>query len=602
MQPIGIGTPFVESLSGYLARLADAHAVSIGNLVLRELSTLENPLFHSSEPGIFHGRFYAINSLGDPARKWVEALQAGTMQGDLRFLTLLPFADLLWPLAIFRRRRAWCGACYADDRANGKLVHERLIWTLRAVVVCPRHRRVLEDLCPNCSQRTKPITAFSRPGYCSRCQAWLGSRDCAGDHPDCSDVEIWTADQVGELLSSAPRFRSLSLRNTFTTNFQTCVDYTAEGNKSAFADAANVHDDRVKAFLDRHCQPQLSTLLRISYHLRIPVTSFLEPDLVRATASWHEAKERIQKARLPSTRSRDNIKAELQRAASEQPPPRLSDIARRLNYVKLDRLYRVDAKLCRRIASNYQKTLQPPGTKAWDKRFCSPMQMQRALEESLEQDIPRSPYHVSIDLGFVGDEPLRRKFPALCRAIQAKIDNHNASRIEAMGRALTAALTEDPPPSLTEMCRRLGYCRPVVLRGHFSELCDQLVERRRAHRVREIEKLKSELHQFSLENPAVSLEQVCKRVGYSRQQLLRLCREGCAAVVANFERGSRESAQRKLDELRCRVRQIVGMLHQEGKLPSFKRVNALLGKSVLNNWRERVVAIRAAKAELANRS
>jgi hypothetical protein len=44
------------------------------------------------------------------------------------------------------------------------------------------------------------------------------------------------------------------------------------------------------------------------------------------------------------------------------------------------------------------------------------------------------------------------------------------------------------------------------------------------------------------------------------------------------------------------------MLHQEGKLPSFKRVNALLGKSVVNDWRERVVAIRAAKAELANRS
>ena len=404
------------------------------------------------------------------------------------------------------------------------------------------------------------------------------------------------------MLSCAPHLGSLSLRNTFTVNFRAFLDHVAEGNKSAFADAARIEAETVRDLLNRGCQPRVSTLLRVSYNLRVPLLSFLEPDLVRATASWHEAQVRIQKARLPSTRSRDNIKAQLQRAALEQPPPRLVDIARRLNYVKLDRLYRVDAKLCRRIASNYQKTLQPPETKAWDRRFCSPQQMQRALEESLEQDTPRSPYHVSIELGFVGDEPLRRKFPALCRAIQAKIDNYNASRIEAMGRALTAALTEDPPPSLTDMCRRLGYCRPVVLRGHFSELCDQLVERRRAHRVREIEKLRSELHQFSLEDPAVSLEQVCKRVGYSRQQLLRLCREGCAAVVANFERSSRESAQRKLEKLRCRVRQIVGMLHQEGKLPSFKRVNALLGKSVLNDWRERVVAIRAAKAELANRS
>jgi hypothetical protein len=42
------------------------------------------------------------------------------------------------------------------------------------------------------------------------------------------------------------------------------------------------------------------------------------------------------------------------------------------------------------------------------------------------------------------------------------------------------------------------------------------------------------------------------------------------------------------------------MLHTEGKLPSVKRVNALLGKSVSQNWRERAAAIRAAKAELAN--
>ena len=40
LEPLEIGTPFVESLSGYVARLADAHAVSLGNLVGRELSAL----------------------------------------------------------------------------------------------------------------------------------------------------------------------------------------------------------------------------------------------------------------------------------------------------------------------------------------------------------------------------------------------------------------------------------------------------------------------------------------------------------------------------------------------------------------------------------
>ena len=435
VQPINIGTPFVESLSGYLARLAGAHAVSIGNLVLRELSTLvPAPLVHSSEPNIFHGRFYAMNSLGDPARKWVEALQAGTTQRDLHFLTLLPFADLLWPLDLFRRRRAWCGECYEDDRANAAPVHERLIWALRSVGVCPRHQRALKEVCPNCSKRAKPITTFARPGHCSRCQAWLGNGNSAGDRPNPTQVEIWSVGQVGALLASAPQLSLTSLRSTFTTNFRAFVDYVAEGNKSAFGDAAKTSSETVGNLLNGSCQPRISTLLRISYHLRVPVASFLEPDLVRAAAFWQQAAARIQKARLPSARSREKIRAELQRAASEQPPPRLSDVATRLNYIKLDRLYRVDAKLCRRIASNYQKTLQTPGTAIWGKRFCWLEQMQRALEESLSQDPPTSPYHVSLELGFVGDVPLRRKFPALCQAIQKKIDNHHALRIAAMKR------------------------------------------------------------------------------------------------------------------------------------------------------------------------
>jgi hypothetical protein len=140
-----------------------------------------------------------------------------------------------------------------------------------------------------------------------------------------------------------------------------------------------------------------------------------------------------------------------------------------------------------------------------------------------------------------------------------------------------------------------------VLRRHFPQLCDQLLELQRAHRVREIENLRSQLLEFTLESPAVSLEHACRRLGYSRQQLLRLCPKECALVVANFDRSSHESAQRKLEELQRRAHQIVTTLHQQGKLPSFKRVSGLLGSSVLINWRERVAAIRVAKAELTKR-
>ncbi len=38
LKPIGVGTPYVESLTGYVARLAEAHCVPTGILVLSEIA------------------------------------------------------------------------------------------------------------------------------------------------------------------------------------------------------------------------------------------------------------------------------------------------------------------------------------------------------------------------------------------------------------------------------------------------------------------------------------------------------------------------------------------------------------------------------------
>ena len=50
LKPIGIGTPFVESITGYVSRLADAHAVSVAELVGRELFSLDRNQCGPSDP------------------------------------------------------------------------------------------------------------------------------------------------------------------------------------------------------------------------------------------------------------------------------------------------------------------------------------------------------------------------------------------------------------------------------------------------------------------------------------------------------------------------------------------------------------------------
>jgi len=180
LAPIGIGTPLVESLTGYVSRLADARAVSVGDLVGRGLSTLASkPLLpfgpfmrrNRAESHGFRAQAYAVNGFGARSRTWVATLERATLQADLRFLTLLPLEGLLSSEALFRHTRAWCPQCYEDWRVAGDVVYEPLLWAIARATVCPLHRHALEEDCPHCHG---PIAVYSRPGYCSRCQQWLG--------------------------------------------------------------------------------------------------------------------------------------------------------------------------------------------------------------------------------------------------------------------------------------------------------------------------------------------------------------------------------------------------------------------------------------------
>jgi len=282
-------------------------------------------------------------------------LQAATLRTDLRFLTLLAFEDLFWPHAIFRRRRAWCARCYEDSRVGERIVHESLLWTLKAITLCPHHQHPLDEECPHCSHSLKPFTVHSRPGYCSKCQKWLGHYDLKRERPTCiardAEAALWYAREAGNLLGAAPGVTP-SLRDVFTANLRACVEVIAEGNKSAFAEAAKMSPRTIEHLLNQKGLPAVPTLLRISYNLKIPVMTLLQVERSAGISFWQKDRGIIQQNRLPSARASENIRAALERAVSEQPPPRLSDVARRLNYIKLDRLYRVDAKLCRQIAFN----------------------------------------------------------------------------------------------------------------------------------------------------------------------------------------------------------------------------------------------------------
>ena len=114
LEPIGLNTGYVESLTSYVARLAEAHSVPPGTLLAMEVKPMlknsrdENPLNSHSIATLYgQASVRALNGTQTRARQLVKALEALTLRRDLQFLTLLPWAFVFPVLGLLKRFQAW---------------------------------------------------------------------------------------------------------------------------------------------------------------------------------------------------------------------------------------------------------------------------------------------------------------------------------------------------------------------------------------------------------------------------------------------------------------------------------------------------------------
>lgn len=98
LPPAGMATGMIESLTSYVARLAEAHRVSVRTLLSEKILLLLKP------PKIFKDQIQSAQLwLGATARviKVVDCIQRLTLQQDLKTLTLLPWRKQLSTTSVF---------------------------------------------------------------------------------------------------------------------------------------------------------------------------------------------------------------------------------------------------------------------------------------------------------------------------------------------------------------------------------------------------------------------------------------------------------------------------------------------------------------------
>ena len=280
--PRGLGTPLVESLTGFVARLAVARHVptsAIFDRLVRPLVSRGIVREHLHLTAFLSKEAAGYDGLGKPAEALVCAMRELTGIMHLQMHTLLPWRRFLVPggnrALYWRRPKRWCALCLAAWRSRREEPWEPLLWRLAPVRRCPEHRVRLSSLCSHCHKPQGLVAEIVPFGYCRRCGQSLEADDRVLGDPaaatlldDAARWEWWTSCAVGRMLASQclvareaasfafPDFLRSHLRRSWGGRIQSLARYLGV--------SWNTIDDWVK---DKRA-PSLDYLLAVCMRMR----------------------------------------------------------------------------------------------------------------------------------------------------------------------------------------------------------------------------------------------------------------------------------------------------------------------------------------------
>lgn len=277
LEPIGVGTAKVESLSSYISRLAEIHCVSSCVLLRREVyapNRLTRFSSHHDGLGVSATQF---NGIGNILSIIIPTLESLTTFQGLHSTTLQPWEQILSTFQLLRAKRAWCAACYEESLREGKPLYDPLLWTLQAVSICPWHHEQLCQVCPHCNQQLPVLAALSKAGYCSSCRGWLvasGMTESIEKNRLTTSAAVVARQAaifygVRELLSRSQEITARPKHQDFISTLKKYIDREAHGSINLFADLVGIWSGTIRRMVKGTTKPSLEMLCQICSRLNI---------------------------------------------------------------------------------------------------------------------------------------------------------------------------------------------------------------------------------------------------------------------------------------------------------------------------------------------
>ena len=528
-EPVGIGTGMVESLASYLARMDEAHFVSAPDLMHCIASGATDDVLYKDHQiyNLMRLRSRELNGLHQIAQRWSTLVANQTRCQGIDQLTLLPWRHILTPRALTHSGQCWCPQCLDDRLDAGQPVYWPLLWSLRAVTVCPIHRISLEQRCHRCHTAVPSLTARGRIGFCPKCEVRLGfeGRDGSDGRPvkdavDVTENAVKIARGALTMLAASSLIQERVAIDKLVGLLEYCLQ-SASCRQVALAKRLGMSPATLNRLICRRSLVTVPTLLNVLACLGLDIADFVQKPVATIVSSGR-----------------------LDDFSSSLPNKRGSAIQSRLK----------------------------SGQHATPELLA---EVQATLEAALTEDDPPGLPTLARGVGLTKAKVLRSHYPQLCRAIIEKRKSH--FNLDAARQVLAEIVSsEATPPPLVTIASQLKTS-PVTMRRFFPDEVAAIKARR--HAIKDLAALRRSVETFLDVDPPLSLSEISRRLGVKTHHIRQHCPDLQQAIVQRFATYQHTCAVERERQSIAAVRHAVTKLTASGQFPTKSRVAAMLGRT-----------------------
>lgn len=262
LEPIGVGTPFVESLSSYVARLAAAHMLSVSALLKHMVAYYLSDSKHNLGNTIGkQGIIKKMNGMGREASSIVDTLEKLTGRTTLRYLTMIPFSRMFSPQDLVNSHSAWCPYCLNQQRESGQTVYVPLLWCINMFDMCEIHQTPLQVACQYCRAKAPILGSRTVIGYCDKCNKWLGKDHGKGNLCGSGENESL----LFRLLAGGKDFDTREGQSTLPSMLKYLISHKMKIHENvALAQILRCSESTIRCWLNGEALPPLKIILKIA--------------------------------------------------------------------------------------------------------------------------------------------------------------------------------------------------------------------------------------------------------------------------------------------------------------------------------------------------